>query len=617
MQGIATPPLVALMSLVGPMLIAELAVAQPAGLPASCSQLVIEPHQEVLIERLLTAQPLSGMMPVRTGDIRIQAAAIEATYVLGEGHDTDTTRYRLRPGRRDDVTTEGVSTKVGRLVLERLSPCVGEGDAKTMLCADRNGRAALAALHMQLKARLDSGTSDLSWRCLDGADKSGRVSGTGRKLADIRHAVGPDPAQAGRSLDALLQAVAKDDMRARERLEVAILHHELARPAGVRPWLDLTLQAEPSTDPASVEANAVALAMSGKQAEAAAALATCSDKTPPCSATATATLLERLDRAKLALSLLDETMPETGQPAPGHYLTRIRIAARHPKAGGLPEAARWLKSALKAWPEDVPLRTQGASLAAEQGHFGEAMDHAALIYKLAPENPATFELLAGWMRRLSEAATTEPQARAALQGRFDALSKRLTQPDASIMDRYLGALAALHTNNPGRAVELLGPVKGAHAKHVQVAIHLALAHLRLGQGELALAEADRAIKLEPKHPEAWYGLAQVRVEQDRPGAITALRRYLELSRLSPEHSPEVDKAIERDLGLLQAGELPAGWQPAAQPRAGMGGAAVSTGVQAPVPANEPLKLPAPPGALVMLAALALLGGLYWWWRRKT
>ena len=621
MPAIAARALLVLSTLLPGVFLAATSWSQPADLPAECSRLVIQPHQEELIERLMSAKAMAGVMPVRNGDIQVKAAAIEATYLLGEAHDTGTARYRLRPGRADETLVDGAASRIGRMVLERISPCVEESDRQAMLCVERNGRAALAALHLQLKARLDGGARDLQWRCLDkgaGAATGGATSGdtTARELARIRTLVGSDRAAAGAPLEVLVAALKEGKPRAKTGLDLAILHHQLSRPAGVRPWLDATLAAAESSDPADLQARAVALAMSGKQAEAATTLASCRDARPPCSPSAAAALLERLDRPRLAVTLLDESAPDSGKPSAGHYLTRIRITAAHPKAGGLQEAKRWLDSALKAWPEDVPLREQAATLAAEAGDFGQALDQATTLYRLAPENAATFELIAGWMRQLSDPALADPKARAALQGRFDALATRLAKPDANILDRYLGGLAALHVGNIGCAAELLKAVAGAHPKHVQVAIHLALAHLKSGEQPTALAQADRAIKLAPEHPEAWYVVAQVRVHGDRPGAIAALRRHLELSRRDPGHTAAFDERIERDLGLLQAGELPAGWQPPAQPRAGMGGSAVSTGDQGPVPAGEPLQLPAPPGALAMLAALALLGGLYWWWRRQ-
>lgn len=594
--------------------------AQPtaAPLPDSCSPAVLGPGQEAAISALLTAQPMAGVMPVRTGDMTVQATTIEVTYHLGEGHDSQSVRYLLERGHNQGAEREDLEARSGPLRLLRLGPCTGPGDGAHPLCSERNGRAALAALHLQLKSRLRGQGGELKWRCpTDSGAQAGapRRPGLGRQLAAVHATLLRDRGAAGSELDALLKGAATEDLRAWERLEVAVLSRELGRTGAVRTWLESTLAAPASAASADVQARIVALAASGQQQAAGAAVTTCAATRPPCSVAAVAEALVRLDRSRVAARLVDEAWPEGGKAPAELYLTRIRLAQAADEQNKGNTAQTWLKSALAAWPEHAALRQHAAVMAAAEDDLATALDHAVILHGLTPDNAATFELLAGWFRRMGDAGAQTAQT-AALKARIAALVSRLETPEASPLDRYQGGLAALSAGNPERAVELLQAVRGAHPQQVQVVLHLALAQLRLGAMAEARKLADEAVALGPTHPEAHYVLAQVLLGSDRSAAIASLRRHLELSRLDPGHTGAVDKRIEGDLAKLQAGVVPAGWQLPEQDGGGMGGSAVSTGGRPDAPAHEPLQLPAPPGALAILAAFAALAGLAWWWRRK-
>ena len=598
--------------------IAPPAHAQPAAapLPEPCSPAVLGPGQEAVISALLTVAPMAGVMPVRTGDMNVSASTIDVTYHLGVGHDGQRVRYRLDRSGHEGNGREDVELLSGPLRLRRLGPCTGDADAGGPLCSERNGRAALAALHLQLRSRLLDRGGGLKWRCPGASSPSAADrSGAGARLGAIHATLLRDRSAAGPELDALLLELPKRELRAQERLEVAILSRELGRAEEVRLWLTATVAAPPSPDLVEVQARAVAMAALGQQVGATALVAECATATPPCSVAAIATALERLDRSRLAAKLVDDAWPANGEVPVELFRTRIRLAESADAQDKSATAQKWLKSALSAWPADPALRQQAAVIAANGGDLAAALEHATVLYRLAPDNPATFELLAGWFRRMSEAGAAEGQTEA-LRANITALVSRLETPEASPLDRFQGGLAALHAGNPGRAIELLQAARGAHPNEVQVVVNLALAQHRLGALDKAQALADEAVKLGPTHPEAHFVLAQVRLSRDRPGAIASLRRHLELSRLDPGHTGAMDKRIESDLGKLQAGELPAGWQLPEPQSAGMGGSAVSTGGRANAPANEPLQLPAPPGALAILAAFAALGALAWWWRRR-
>ena len=63
------------------------------------------------------------------------------------------------------------------------------------------------------------------------------------------------------------------------------------------------------------------------------------------------------------------------------------IATAYAEAGRYAEAAREVELAVRARPEDAPLRRQAAGIQAEAGDLARAIDHLETAIRLEPSNP--------------------------------------------------------------------------------------------------------------------------------------------------------------------------------------------------------------------------------------
>lgn len=150
------------------------AVAQaPVDLPENCSRVALTPAQEAVFERIFSLQSMAGVQAVVLERVEVRERHVEARWRVG---DTGAVaHYAVSHARFAPPLPErgGVSFETESLVGWRLGPCADDAarpSAPCGLCEDRNGRAALAALHLQLQARVRGLEHLVQWWCLDGRE---------------------------------------------------------------------------------------------------------------------------------------------------------------------------------------------------------------------------------------------------------------------------------------------------------------------------------------------------------------------------------------------------------------------------------------------------------------
>lgn len=225
----------------------------------------------------------------------------------------------------------------------------------------------------------------------------------------------------------------------------------------------------------------------------------------------------RAKRYEEARAQLSELLAK--DPADEDALMALSII--HAEQGRADEAMAVIAKGLALKPDSLTLHFRAATLAADAGRFTEAEGHLLRLKALDPQNRGVHVLLAALYERMGDTSRVEGILRDLLAADPESEEARL---------RLVEFLARSGLHDQALAVAVEGP------KEPTPKLRLAMAGVKLSQGEVATAEADlRALAEDPDAGtaalEALLRLSEIRLQRgDRDGALVDID---ELMRRNP------------------------------------------------------------------------------------
>jgi tetratricopeptide (TPR) repeat protein len=303
----------------------------------------------------------------------------------------------------------------------------------------------------------------------------------------------------------------------------------------------------PSPDPSLAFAASLALAESGRLADAiASALAAAGEPADETLAIAGAQALRRI--ANLAetagdLTSADRALGLARRLRPSYADLQFHHAAVMIRRGRLPEARQALEAALRTHPGYLVARVELAILDAREGRIGEAL---AALRAIRPnpgiDEPHAFEQGLHSLER-ADWESADAHLRRAVRGADPDLERSI--------ERYRALMSASAAD---RAAETIRESLERHAAYPDLHHLLGAAELALGHYDDAVSSIARALELNPDYHDARVQLAvALDALGDRVGAAEQIALVLQAE---PEFGPAVELAERWALVGRSAGVSP-------------------------------------------------------------
>jgi tetratricopeptide (TPR) repeat protein len=229
-----------------------------------------------------------------------------------------------------------------------------------------------------------------------------------------------------------------------------------------------------------------------------------------------------LGGAALATGAWDEAWravaPLLGPKIPERAGVMLVGAQAAERLGRLDEAAALYRQLIALGQEAAHSRRALARLAQRRNDPGEALRLLAPSLESGRADQADVALAVELLR-----AANRPEEAAAWAARLQRL-----QTEATAVGYQDKGLAAVNQGNLQAAITWYEAALAVN-ETPQARVSLGKVYFDLGRYADAEAQQRRAIALAPGHGPAWYGLAETLAARgDRPGAVAALRRFMEL-----------------------------------------------------------------------------------------
>lgn len=245
---------------------------------------------------------------------------------------------------------------------------------------------------------------------------------------------------------------------------------------------------------------------------------------------------------------------EKGMAAGGNARLFADLGRVHLMQGDMPGALAMVAKAAAAAPDGIDTLLLAGQVAVRQGDLKTALDHYTRAEKLFPTSLAA---LTGKAAVLGDLGRTKELGE--VLARADALAPR----NQTVV--FLKARSAADRKDWAAVRAAIQPIESSLAVTDPMRVVYGEALLRLGQGELALAQLQPFVRAMPQHGEAVRLMAEAQLARGDPkGAMATLRPFADSTAARPEDLALMVKAARAAGDPAAAGYEARSRQPQAQ-----------------------------------------------------